>query len=386
MQWSQLDGCVFFTLLLILTDILRSTMAAVPVSAVNSDVCAQLSATLPGKVFARNEPSYNSSIDSYFFANDRLSPLCIVHPASAQEVSLIVRTLIKTKIKVAVQGGGHTPNAGAANIDGGVTISMSGIKSIAFSYGDQTHNSSFLLVDSLAASSTGPASVGFDATTQHKAVTVSVGAGATFGAVYSYLSSHNLIAVGGRGESLGLGGLLTGGGVGFFGPKYGFACDSVVAYQVVLADGSIVTADSHTRPDLFKALKGGSNNFGIVTRFDLRTYSQGPFWGGFISYPESTIPAQLDALKNFMTTGTTTRDPNAALIASVGYVGAYGLTIASNGLHYTKENDVNPKVFRPFLDIQPQLSNSSRTASNVDFVHEIESMQAVGARWVHFHY
>lgn len=61
----------------------------------------------------------------------------------------------------------------------------------------------------------------------------------------------------------------------FFAPRYGFACDNVINFEVVLASGDIVNANAHENPDLWFALKGGSNNFGVVTRFDLRTFKQG---------------------------------------------------------------------------------------------------------------
>jgi hypothetical protein len=52
----------------------------------------------------------------------------------------------------------------------------------------------------------------------------------------------------------------------------------------VLANGQIVDANANSYSDLFYALKGGSNNFGVVTRIDLKTFPQGKFWGGFIGY------------------------------------------------------------------------------------------------------
>lgn len=50
--------------------------------------------------------------------------------------------------------------------------------------------------------------------------------------------------------------------------------------QVVLANGSISNINYESHPDLFWALRGGGNNFGIVTRFDAEVYRQGPVWGG----------------------------------------------------------------------------------------------------------
>ena len=346
----------------------------------NADACALLTTALPDKVFPKSDSQYTASINRYFFANDRLSPDCIVYPQSAQDVSLIVKTLAKTNAKVAIQGGGHTPNAGAANLDSGITISMQNINSISLIYGDSQLNTSSSPLDSIISASARPTSIGVNTTSPSENPIVSVGGGATFGSVYSYLNPYNLIAVGGRGDSLGVGGLLTGGGVGFFGPKYGFACDNIVSVEIVLADGSIVNANAQTRPDLFEALKGGSSNFGIVTRFHLKTYSQGQFWGGFVNYPESTIPAQLKAVGSFITTGPKTRDPNAALISLLGYVQAYGVTVATSALHYTKPIDTVPEIFKPFTDIQPQTKSSLRVGRNIDFVSEIENMQGPGNR------
>lgn len=125
------------------------------------------------------------------------------------------------------------------------------------------------------------------------------------------------------------------------------------------------------------ALKGGSNNFGIVTRFDLQTYPQGDFWGGFISYPSSTVHQQLLAFENFMT--PMNFDPYAEMICAIGYLGATGGSLVSDGIYYTKPM-ANPPIFQPFTSIQPQLGNTMRISNIVDFVTEEESQQAVNSR------
>ena len=147
--------------------------------------------------------------------------------------------------------------------------------------------------------------------------------------------------------------------------------------EIVLADGSIVNTNAVQGPDLFRALKGGSNNFGIITRFDLNTYNQGQLWGGFIAYPSSTIPQQLSAFERFMQ--STRSDPYAEIIFAIGYIGAYKGIVVSLGLHYTKPV-VNPPIFQPFTTIQPQLQNTMRIGDNIDFVNEIESHQAKNSR------
>ena len=72
---------------------------------------------------------------------------------------------------------------------------------------------------------------------------------------------------------VGVAGLTLGGGLSFFSSQHGLACDNVVNYEVVLADGSIVNANSSSHTDLFWALKGGGNQFGechkLLIRFEL---------------------------------------------------------------------------------------------------------------------
>jgi FAD/FMN-containing dehydrogenase len=87
---------------------------------------------------------------------------------------------------------------------------------------------------------------------------------------YNLLENGNVTVTGGRDGSVGVGGFLTGGGMSYHTGRNGFGCDTVVNFEVVLANGSIVEANAEENPTLWKALKGGSLNFGIVTRFDLQ--------------------------------------------------------------------------------------------------------------------
>lgn len=74
---------------------------------------------------------------------------------------------------------------------------------------------------------------------------------------------------------IGVGGLTLGGGNSYYAARKGLACDNVLRFEIVLGDGSIATASASERPDLFQALKGSSNNLGIVTRFDLEAFDNG---------------------------------------------------------------------------------------------------------------
>jgi FAD/FMN-containing dehydrogenase len=79
---------------------------------------------------------------------------------------------------------------------------------------------------------------------------------------------------------VGVGGFLVGGGTSFYISLYGFACDNVANSDIVLANGDIVNAIAKSHVDLWRALKGGSGNFGIVTRFHMYTFPAQDIWGG----------------------------------------------------------------------------------------------------------
>ena len=147
--------------------------------------CAALSYALNEKVSYPASSAYAESSSSYWSKQEEsLAPSCIVSPAHTGDVVTAVRTLALLnkggllKCDFAIRGGGHTPWAGSANIDGGVTIDMRSID-------DVTVN-------------------------QNKTVAF-VGAGAAWGDVYQKTDSLGLAVVGGRGSTIGVGGLLTGG-------------------------------------------------------------------------------------------------------------------------------------------------------------------------------
>ena len=149
------------------------------------------------------------------------------------------------------------------------------------------------------------------------------------------------------------------GGFGHFSPKVGFACDNVVEYEVVLACGSIVTASAKKFPDLFKALKGGGSNFGIVTKFTLRTFELGEVWGGSAFFMASDIAAHQDAFYEFA--ADPDYDENAGLILNYAYTPDSGPLI-TNMYAYAKPV-VNPTVFKPFTSTPGQMFNDTKIHS-----------------------
>ncbi|KAI0186880.1 hypothetical protein EV127DRAFT_500192 [Xylaria flabelliformis] len=302
--------------------------------------CADLSSEFPSKVFLPGTNAYNESISSYFFLNGRQAPACVVAPSTSDEVAGIVQLISShTTSQVAVRSGGHSPNRGFSNTDQGVTIDLRGLNKI------EMHKS--------------------------EADILSVGTGALWRDVYVFLGPFGRTAVGSRVASVGIGGFITGGGISFFSPRYGFSCDNVRNMQVVLANGTVVNANATSNARLFRALKGGQNNFGVVTRFDLTTYPQSEFWGGAIQYPASADAAQLHAFTAFK---EGPYDPFVEIEQTYVYFGAQQTFSSTNNLFYT-DAVINASALRPFTDIQPQSANTLRISNASDFAEELEAFQ-----------
>lgn len=266
---------------------------------------------------------YNESLSSYWSGQEAdLYPECIVKPSTEcfGAVSDILELLSVSSCNFAVRGGGHTPWTGAANIDAGITIDLSLLTSVTVS-ADRTRTT--------------------------------IGAGARWSDVYSTLDPLGLAVAGGRASSVGVGGLTLGGGISFFSPRYGFVCDNVLAFELFGPDGDFRNVTDASHPELFKALKGGGNNFGIVTSFVMNTTSSGDFWGGFAYYPIETLSEQAKAFTEL--TGSEDYDPYAAVILKIAFVGAE--VIIAPFFSYTKVPavDSTPEFLSGMVNIQPSI-------------------------------
>lgn len=110
---------------------------------------------------------------------------------------------------------------------------------------------------------------------------------------------------------VGASGLILGGGISHFASRRGWACDNVESYEFVTASGLILDVTVGSYPDLYWALRGGGNNFGIVTNFKLAAFPLGQMWQSQRLYLEPNFPKVLDAIYEFAVTAST-KDPDAA--------------------------------------------------------------------------
>ena len=126
------------------------------------------------------------------------------------------------------------------------------------------------------------------------------------------LAEHGLAAVGGTVNDTGVAGLTLGGGYGWLTGQLGAVIDNLVAAEVVLADGRIVTCSATSEPDLFWAVRGAGHSFGVATQFVLRAVDKTtPVYGGLVVFPP--LPAVVAHLVNFANATTAKEDPRTAL-------------------------------------------------------------------------
>ncbi|KAF9872407.1 FAD binding domain-containing protein [Colletotrichum karsti] len=230
--------------------------------------CAALVRTgLSEQLYFQGNTEYTETLESYYDgAVQEVTPRCIFKPETTEQVSAALKALSAEGGNcwtVAIRSGGHSPvpNNNAQN---GVTIDLGRLDSVTYSE---------------------------DAGVEKGHGIASIGSGARWGDVYTQLEKQGAMVTGGREGHVGVGGFLLGGGFSWQSGKYGMACDSVVRYEVVLANGTVVTATSTTHHDLWKSLKGGLNNLGLVTRFDMQAFPAHDAYGGIMAFPYTQAAA-----------------------------------------------------------------------------------------------
>ena len=137
-----------------------------------------------------------------------------------------------------------------------------------------------------------------------------------------------------------------------------------MGYEIVLGNGKVAYASASSNPDLWLALKGGSNNLGIITRFDIGTISQGKMSYNSVNYnyTNASLQAQANAFSNFMKPQNF--DKSAMMGVFLDYFG--GQLTLSDALWYIQPVQ-KPAVYKPFFDIP----NATVSVSQLDTVDKV---------------
>ena len=198
------------------------------------------------------DPGYDEARAVYNAMIDK-RPAAIARCRDTADVIACVRFAREHDLEIAVRGGGHNA-AGLGVWDDALVIDLSLLRSTTVNPEDHT---------------------------------VRVDAGCTWGDVDHATVAFGMATPSGFLASTGVAGLTLGGGIGYLSRRFGLTVDNLLSADVVLADGSFVTASETSHPDLFWALRGGGGNFGIVTSFTFRCHDigeHGTIIGGPVLY------------------------------------------------------------------------------------------------------
>jgi len=293
-----------------------------------------LSIVLPKDYTAVGKLNY-SPIPYWSVQQSEVVPACRIDVSSAKSISITVQIASLLQCPFNVRGGGHAAFAGGSSVKDGILINLARLDTVVLSKDRQT---------------------------------ASIGPGNTWYDVYSKLDPLGVSVVGGREAGVGVSGLTLGGGISYFSGRFGWACDNVRSYEVVLASGQIVNASPSKHTDLYWALRGGAgSNFGIVSRFDLMAFEQGLLWGGSTYHPSTADDALATAFESFNNAAPT--DPYAHLYIAYVYALQLGGFIGITGPAYGKPV-AYPPIFSEIKGI-PALLDTTHVASMTTLAVEL---------------
>jgi hypothetical protein len=278
--------------------------------------CSQLRAAFPNNYIDSSSPNYTSEVDVNWSTTCRLPAACYFIPANTDMVARGLSIVTKAGSRFAVRNGGHNPNVKFASVDSnGVLFDMSQMDTLALS------NDNAIMY---------------------------VGTGNKGGDIQKLADSVGRSGVTGLNTAVGISGLTLGGGYTLFSQLNGLVADNVVNFEVVLGNSTVVNANATGNTDLYRALRGGGNNFGIVTRFDFQTSPIRDIWYSLRSFDpidyEKFMPALAQVQANME------RDPKANV-----YFFATAREVEC-ALFYAEPANERPDIFAPLLDITAEVA------------------------------
>jgi FAD/FMN-containing dehydrogenase len=290
----------------------------------------QLRKDFKDRVIAPGDTDYDKARTVFYGGVDR-HPAVIIKVADANDVSRVVNLARESGLELAVRSGGHS-SVGHSVTEGGIVLDLSNMKDLQI---------------------------------DPKARTVWAETGLTAGEVTTAVAEHGLAIGFGDTGSVGIGGITLGGGVGYLVRKYGLTIDSLLAAEVVTADGQIRHVDDQTHPDLFWAIRGGGGNFGVATRFKFQLQELPSVVGGMLILPATpetiagfiaaseAAPEEISGIGNVMSA-----PPMPFLPAE-----AHGKLIIMAFLVYAGEAEAGERALAPFRALATPLADMLKPMS-----------------------
>lgn len=209
----------------------------------------QLRAAFSGTVVTPGDDAWDGARQAWNLAVDQ-RPAAVALPADAKDVASVVRFARAAGLRVAPQGTGHNA-APLGSLEHTILVKTSAMNAVEIDPVNRRAR---------------------------------VGAGALWQDVMGPACEAGLTALGGSSPDVGVVGYSLGGGIGWLARQYGMATNSVLAIEIVTADGRLVRADADNEADLFWALRGGGGSFGVVTAIEFALYPHATVYGGALAW------------------------------------------------------------------------------------------------------
>ncbi len=220
----------------------------------------ELASRFHGEILFPGDPDYDSARVVWNGVGNR-HPAMIARPTGVDDVISAVDFAREQGVEVAVRSGGHSM-PGYSTIDNGMVIDLSNMKSI---------------------------------TVDPERRIARLEPGLTWGEVAGTLQPYGLALTSGDTATVGVGGLLLGGGIGWMVRKYGLTIDHLKAVELVTAEGQFLRASADENAELFWGLRGGGGNFGVVTAYEVSLHPAGMVIGGAVIYDAADAEGILKA-------------------------------------------------------------------------------------------
>jgi FAD/FMN-containing dehydrogenase len=277
-----------------------------------------------GRVTAPGDAGYDQARKLFYGKFDR-RPAAIVRPTGAGEVARVVGLARESGLPLAVRSGGHSL-AGHSVAEGGIVLDLSEMTALELDPGRRT-----------AWAQTG----------------------LTAGAYTAAVGAKGLATGFGDTGSVGIGGLTLGGGVGFLVRKHGLTIDSLLAAEVVTADGRVLEVDDERHPDLFWAIRGGGGNFGVATRLQYRLHPLEGIVGGML-----LLPATAQVVADFLAAAEAAPEElsgiaNVMVAPPMPFLPpeAHGKLVVMAMLCYAGEAEAGQRALAPFRALAEPLAD-----------------------------
>jgi hypothetical protein len=205
---------------------------------------------LDGDLVLPGDDDWDDARSAWNLAADQ-RPAAVVYAGSAADVAVVVGFARDSGLQVTTQGSGHFADT-IASLDDTILLKTSRLRGLE--------------IDPAARRARAEAGVLWEE-------------------VVLAAAEHGLAGLAGSSPDVGVVGYTLGGGLGWLARRYGLAANSVVAVELVTADGRRVRADRDTEPDLFWAVRGGGGSFGIVTAIEFALFPVSEVYAGALFFP-----------------------------------------------------------------------------------------------------